>query len=94
MSNLTDNTATLQAILDAANALPEYVIPLTSDPREPEGGEEITGIPINAETLGGVAASEYALKDHVEFENWSNENKTNMLNYILQTITSASGVSF
>lgn len=45
---------------------------------------------VNANTLGGVAASEYALK----FENWSDEEKTALVEYVFSALANARGVRF
>lgn len=45
---------------------------------------------IDAVSLGGRAASEYALK----FENWSDEEKTALVEYVFSALTNANGVIF
>ena len=45
---------------------------------------------IDAVSLGGRAASEYALK----FENWSDEEKTALVEYVFSAFTNANGVIF
>lgn len=74
-------------------------------------------IPLNADTLGGISASEYVLKSDLEninltnvdaaslgshaaseyalkFENWSDEEKTALVEYVFSALTNANGVIF
>ena len=50
----------------------------------------LEAIPVNADTLGGISAAEYALK----FENWSDEDKNALVEYVLSSLTNARGVGF
>ena len=52
--------------------------------------DTLESIPIDADTLGGISATEYALK----FENWSDEEKTALVEYVLSALTNARGVGF
>lgn len=54
---------------------------------------------VDAVSLGGVSAAEYALKSDLEdyalkFENWSDEEKTAVSDYVIAMIANARGVGF
>lgn len=79
--------------------------------------DTLEAIPVDADTLGGISATEYALKSELEnidltnidavslggraaseyalkFENWSDEEKTALFEYVLSALTNARGVGF
>ncbi|MBP3420219.1 MAG: hypothetical protein J6K74_06505 [Marinifilaceae bacterium] len=64
---------------------------LKSHPDEVAGNTpSLTTVPLNADTLGGVNAADYALK----FANWNDAEKIALADYVISRISNARGVGF